>query len=84
MPDFTRVNNEKDMVPTVPVRFLGFEHPKGELHIISPGNAVTCAGDDDGDDKQCTDETVKTIFSGSVLDHLGPYEGIHLGTLFCT
>ena len=84
VPDFVRVNNEADLVPIVPGRFLGFEHPKGEIHLLSPGNAVACSGDDDGDDDQCTDKTVSSIIDGNVLNHLGPYEGIHLGTLFCT
>lgn len=42
--DFTRVNNELDLIPTLPGRFLGFEHPATEVHIISAGNAVSCAG----------------------------------------
>ena len=42
--DFTRVNNEKDPIPTVPGRFLGFSHPAGEVHLNSPGNAVSCPG----------------------------------------
>lgn len=78
-----RINNEKDLVPIVPGRFLGFVHPHGEIHIVSPGNAVSCAGDDDGDDKQCTDKTVSNILFGNILNHLGPYEGISIGTLAC-
>jgi predicted lipase len=42
--DFTRVNNEKDPIPIVPGRFLGFAHPSGEVHLNSPGNAVSCPG----------------------------------------
>ncbi|KAJ3534314.1 hypothetical protein NM688_g7156 [Phlebia brevispora] len=52
VPDFTRVNNEKDVIPIVPGRFLGFEHVHGEIHLISPGNAVACSGDDDATDAQ--------------------------------
>lgn len=78
-----RINNEKDLVPIVPGRFLGFVHPHGEIHIVSPGNAVSCAGDDDGDDKTCTDKTVPNILFGDILNHLGPYEGISIGTLAC-
>lgn len=33
-----------DIVPIVPGRFLGFQHPHGEVHILSPGNAVSCPG----------------------------------------
>ena len=61
VPDFKRVNNEKDPIPIVPGRFLGFQHPHGEIHIIQPGEAVSCPGDDDATDAQCTIETVPNI-----------------------
>jgi hypothetical protein len=96
------VTNRQDLVPTVPGRFLGFEHPAGQVHIISDGNAVACAGDEN-DSTMCTDGAVPNILEGSILDHLGacgckpmlascaherlyagPYEGINIGTLFCT
>lgn len=44
MPNFKHINNEKDVIPIVPGRFLGFTHPAGEVHIVSPGNAVSCPG----------------------------------------
>ena len=28
----------------LPTRLLGFVHPEGEIHIISPGSAVACSG----------------------------------------
>ncbi|KAF9465290.1 alpha/beta-hydrolase [Collybia nuda] len=84
VPGFKRINNEKDIVPIVPGRFLGFAHPSGEVHILSPGNAISCSGEDDATDAQCQIKTVPTIFDGNVLDHLGPYEGISIGTIFCT
>ncbi|KAF5348062.1 hypothetical protein D9758_010000 [Tetrapyrgos nigripes] len=31
--DLTRVNNDNDLIPIVPGRFLGFAHPNGEVHI---------------------------------------------------
>ncbi|KAI1789485.1 alpha/beta-hydrolase [Ganoderma leucocontextum] len=65
VPDFVRINNRKDLVPIVPGRFLGFQHPHGEIHI-------------------CTISQVPTIAQGNIVDHLGPYEGIYIGTLFCT
>jgi len=83
VPDFTRVNNEKDPIPIVPGRFLGFEHPHGEVHIISPGDAVSCPGDDDATDSECTIATVPNIADSDLLDHLGPYQGIYIGTIFC-
>ncbi|TFK48689.1 alpha/beta-hydrolase [Heliocybe sulcata] len=82
--NFKRVNNEKDIVPIVPGRFLGFSHVAGEVHIVSPGDAVSCPGDDDATDDQCTIQTVPNIFDGDILDHLGPYEGIYIGTIYCT
>ncbi|KAJ8522418.1 hypothetical protein ONZ45_g1007 [Pleurotus djamor] len=83
VPDFKRINNEKDLIPIVPGRFLGFAHPHGEVHIVSPGNAVSCPGND-ATDAQCQIQTVPNIFVGNILDHLGPYEGISIGTIFCT
>ena len=80
----TFMSNQNDPVPTVPPRFLGFQHPHGEVHIVSPGNAVSCDTDDDATDSQCTIKTVPNIFEGNILNHLGPYEGISLGTIFCT
>ncbi|KAL7283928.1 hypothetical protein ACG7TL_001200 [Trametes sanguinea] len=83
VPDFQRVNNMKDPIPIVPGRFLGFQHPHGEVHIVSAGDAVACPGDDDATDAQCTIQTVPNIADGNILDHLGPYEGIYIGTVFC-
>ncbi|KAG6831994.1 hypothetical protein H0H92_006029 [Tricholoma furcatifolium] len=82
--DFKRVNNEHDLVPILPGRFLGFVHPSGEIHLLSETKAVACAGQDNELDPECTNETVPTILEGSLLDHLGPYEDdIYVGTLFC-
>ncbi|KAG8214552.1 Alpha/Beta hydrolase protein [Butyriboletus roseoflavus] len=102
--DFQRINNEKDVVPIVPGRFLGFSHVMGEVHIIQPNDAVECPGrrnsslvyppqssntwiflgDDDATDAQCTIKTVPDIFGGDILNHLGPYQGIYIGTVYCT
>lgn len=68
----------------MPGRFLGFSHVHGEIHIVSPGDAVSCPGDDDATDAQCTISTVPNIVDSDILDHLGPYQGIYIGTLFCT
>ncbi|KAF5322219.1 hypothetical protein D9619_001889 [Psilocybe cf. subviscida] len=81
--NFKRINNELDIVPIVPGRFLGFEHPHGEIHIISPNNAVACSGDDDATDSQCTISSVPNVLEGNILNHLGPYQGISIGTLSC-
>ncbi|TFL02251.1 alpha/beta-hydrolase [Pterulicium gracile] len=81
--DFVRINNEKDVIPIVPGRGLGFRHASGEIHILGPGRAVSCSGQDNEVDAECQISSVPDIFSGSILDHLGPYEGISTGTIFC-
>jgi hypothetical protein len=40
-------------------------------------------GDDDNVDALCQDRTVPNIFSGNIADHLGPYQGLYIGTTFC-
>ncbi|KAJ6621868.1 Alpha/Beta hydrolase protein [Mycena sp. CBHHK59/15] len=84
--DFKRVNNENDLVPTVPGRFLGFVHPQGEIHIVddSTGDIVACPGNDDATDAKCQIKTVPSILSGNIINHLGPYNGIFIGSIFCT
>ncbi|KAH9849002.1 alpha/beta-hydrolase [Lenzites betulinus] len=82
--DFSRINHNHDLIPILPGRGLGFQHPHGEIHILADNSAVACPGDDDATDSQCTIQTVPNIFVGNILDHLGPYEGIYMGTLFCT
>ncbi|KAI0765188.1 alpha/beta-hydrolase [Fomes fomentarius] len=83
VPDFKRVNHERDPVPIVPGRFLGFQHPQGEIHLFNNGEGVACSGNDDATDADCTIASVPTVFAGNILDHLGPYEGISVGTIFC-
>ena len=41
-------------------------------------------GDDDATDAQCTIMTVPNILDGDILNHLGPYQGIYIGTIYCT
>ena len=41
---FTRMNNKRDPVPTVPRRLIGFRHPREEIHIQLNGSAVACPG----------------------------------------
>ncbi|KAG1772392.1 Alpha/Beta hydrolase protein [Suillus occidentalis] len=102
IPDFQRINNEKDIIPIVPGRFMGFSHVQGEVHIISDGYAVQCPGkqkispfghdrsslicigDDDATDALCTIQSVPDILAGDILNHLGPYQGIYIGTIYCT
>ncbi|KAG2129110.1 Alpha/Beta hydrolase protein [Suillus clintonianus] len=82
--DFQRINNKKDIVPIVPGRFMGFSHVQGEVHIVSPGDAYECPGDDDATDALCTIQSVPNVLEGDILDHLGPYQGIYIGTIYCT
>ncbi|KIK63522.1 hypothetical protein GYMLUDRAFT_57220 [Collybiopsis luxurians FD-317 M1] len=82
--NFKRIDNMKDLIPIVPGRSLGYQHPAGEIHILSPGDAVSCPGDEDATDADCQIEYVPNIFDGNIIDHLGPYEGIYIGTIFCT
>ncbi|KAI0345774.1 alpha/beta-hydrolase [Trametopsis cervina] len=82
--DFERVNHQSDPIPIVPGRFLGFSHVHGEIHIVKDGDAVACPGDDDATDSQCTISTVPNIVVSNLVDHLGPYNGVWIGTIFCT
>jgi hypothetical protein len=77
VPDFSHINNEKDIVPILPGRFLGFSHSNGEKHIYnSPQNQwVACSGHDNTD-PTCTVGQVKNIFVGDTSDHAGPYDGV--------
>ena len=43
--EFTRMNNKRDPVPTLPGRLLGFRHAGVEIHIGPDGNAVACPGE---------------------------------------
>ena len=43
--DFTRMNNNCDIIPIVPGRLLGFRHPSGEIHIEKDGSAIVCLGE---------------------------------------
>lgn len=80
--DFSRVTNLKDEIPIVPGRFLGFHHFSGEKHIKSTGVWNACAGQDNTS-TDCSTGAVPDIIQGNLIDHLGPYEGVWLGTIFC-
>jgi hypothetical protein len=83
-----RIIHYHDVVPILPGKFLGYMHPIGEVHITSDsgtdGTWIVCLGEDDGTDSQCEDQTVPEIFYGSVADHSGPYNGIYIGSDYCT
>ncbi|KAJ1306650.1 hypothetical protein OPQ81_007645 [Rhizoctonia solani] len=82
LPDVSRINNEKDIVPIVPGRGLGFAHASGEKHILTPGSWVACSGQDNTD-SQCTTGAVSNVLVGDIDDHGGPYEGISVGNDQC-
>ncbi|KAH8994385.1 alpha/beta-hydrolase [Lactarius hatsudake] len=86
--DFTRMNNKRDFVPTMPGRTFfshEFRHPKGEIHIQEDGSVIACLGPDDGVDPQCSDLAVPFVNDGKLSDHGGPYcHNICIGTKHCT
>ncbi|KAI0032567.1 alpha/beta-hydrolase [Vararia minispora EC-137] len=82
--NFTRVNNRDDFIPILPGRSLGYEHVAQEVHILGTDSAIVCPGAEDTTDAQCTTSAVPNIFEGNILDHLGPYQGVWIGTIFCT
>ncbi|KAH9029130.1 alpha/beta-hydrolase [Lactarius hengduanensis] len=67
--DFTRMNNNRDMVPIVPGQLLGFRHPVGKYTSRRT---------------ECSNLAVPDINDGSVPDHNGPYHGILIGNKACT
>lgn len=80
------MNNVDDPIPIVPGRFLGFQHPETELHIVSDDTdeVVACPGNDDATDADCTISSVPNVVDADLLDHLGPYPGgIYMGTIYC-
>lgn len=77
---FFRVNHGSDPVPVVPPTSAGFVHPTGEVHLLSLGGAVACPGEDDAVDSQCQIRTVPTLLQANDLDHLGPYNGLTMGS----
>ncbi|KAI0831964.1 lipase [Trametes gibbosa] len=74
----THINNEEDIVPILPGRFLGFHHPSGEIHIQDLGVWLACPGQDNTSD-ECIVGDVPNIFEGDESDHDGPYNGIEMG-----
>ncbi|KAJ1306384.1 hypothetical protein OPQ81_007389 [Rhizoctonia solani] len=80
--DFSRVTNKKDVIPILPGRFLGFRHSYGEKHIKSKGKWYACEGQDNTS-PDCSIGEVPNILKGNLIDHLGPYEDIWVGSLTC-
>jgi hypothetical protein len=58
---------------------------KFEIFLLENDHSFfTRTGNDDATDQQCTIASVPNIIEGDILNHLGPYQGIYLGTIFCT
>ncbi|KAF9468230.1 alpha/beta-hydrolase [Collybia nuda] len=82
---FTHISNQNDPVPTVPPRFLGYQHPAGEVHIKAvdaDGEAtdiVACGGQEN---ENCSEGN--SVLNVSIDNHAGPYLGnISFGGKFC-
>jgi len=76
------MTNQNDPVPTVPPKFLGFQHSSGEAHITDPTtpNILACPGQDN---ENCA--TGNSLLSASIPDHLGPYfDNITFGGSQCS
>ncbi|ELU44068.1 lipase domain-containing protein [Rhizoctonia solani AG-1 IA] len=80
--DYSRITNIEDEIPIVPGRFLGYHHSSGEKHIKYTGDWRACAGQDNTSE-DCIVGSVPTLLQGNLIDHLGPYEGVWIGTLSC-
>ncbi|KZP01504.1 alpha/beta-hydrolase [Calocera viscosa TUFC12733] len=81
--NLVHITNMLDPIPIVPGEFLGFAQPQGEEHIIGGTDWVACAGDDNPS-VDCSTGAVPTILTSNIVDHLGPYNGIYIGTIYCT
>jgi hypothetical protein len=61
---------------------MGYSHVSGEIHIDGSNNWSSCTGDD-STSKGCTIYNVPNIILSDVFDHLGPYQGVYIGTPYC-
>jgi len=78
----THITNMLDPIPTVPPELFGFAQPEGEIHIMGGDDWVYCPGDDNPS-IDCSTGAVPTVLTSDILDHLGPYDNIWIGTIFC-
>jgi len=72
---FTFVTNQNDPVPTLPPRFLEFQHSQGEIHIRSvdtatgnPTSVVSCPGQENDN---CSEGN--SLLDVDLSNHIGPY-----------
>jgi len=78
LPDLVHINHNKDPVPTVPGRGMGFAHPSNEIHITDDNVWNQCVGQD-SIAEGCTIDTVPNVLEGNILNHLYWYNGIKIG-----
>jgi hypothetical protein len=82
IPDLTHITHAHDPIPIVPGRFLGYHHPHGEIHIDDNAKWNACAGQDNTD-AECSTGEVSNVLVGNIVDHLGSYDGVWIGTIYC-
>jgi len=80
--NFGRINHDSDPIPIVPGRGLGFSHVAGEIHIVGGVRWNSCSGNDNTE-SGCTINEVPNLVVSNILDHLGPYQGVWIGSIFC-
>ena len=80
--NFKRINHNSDPIPIVPGRGLGYSHVDGEVHIEGSDRWNSCTGND-STERGCTIADVPNVILSNLLDHLGPYQGVFVGTPFC-
>ncbi|KAJ7493272.1 lipase [Mycena galericulata] len=79
----THINNQKDIVPIIPSISLGYHHPAGEVHIQASGEWDSCPGQDN-ESVLCSTGDVPTVWSGSIANHDGPYDGVETSCAYLT
>ena len=61
---------------------MGYSHVAGEIHIEGTDRWNSCSGND-STEKGCTIAKVPNLILSNLLDHLGPYQGVFIGSPFC-
>ncbi|KLO12646.1 alpha/beta-hydrolase [Schizopora paradoxa] len=74
---FTRITDKRDLIPINPGKFMGFRHPRGEVHIDDSDEWNACPGQDNPS-SSCIVGQVPTDFEGRLSDHHGPYDGVYM------
>ena len=80
--NFKRINHNSDPIPIVPGRSMGYSHVDGEIHISGSNAWNSCSGND-STERGCTIDGVPNILLSNLIDHLGAYSGVFIGSPFC-